>query len=66
MHDISFILKNYIKDLAGIDDRINILVAKYKPDNVTELEDSKRVASFLNTIRNNLLDFHTLQDNFLS
>ena len=66
MYDISFILKNYIKDLAGIDDRINILVAKYKPDNVTELEDSKRVTSILNIIRNNLLDFYTRQDNFLS
>ena len=61
-----FILKKSIKNLAEIDYRVNILAVKYKPDNVIELEDKKRVASILSIIRNNLVDFYTCEDIFFN
>ena len=59
VHNIYFIFKNSIKNLAEIDDRMNILAV-----NVIELEDKKMVVSILNLTRNNLLDFYTCQGNF--
>ena len=45
---------------------MNILAVKYKPNNVTKLEDKKRVVSILSVIRNNLVDFYTFQDIFFN
>ena len=62
MHDKSFNFKISTKSLADIDNRINILTARYKFDKRIELDDKKRVISILSVIRTNLLDFHTRHD----
>ena len=42
MHDKSFNFKISTKSLADIDNRVNILTARYKFDKGIELEDKKK------------------------
>ena len=50
--------------MSDIDDRINMIIAKYKPDIDIEIEDKKTVIIILNEIRNKFLDFYTRHDTF--
>ena len=52
-----FDFKKLIKNLADIEDKINIIIENYKPKSNVKIEDNKRVFSIFNIIRYSLLDY---------
>ena len=60
MQDKSFNFKKSIKSLANIDDRVTVIIGKYKLDKEIELEHRKIVINILKGVRNFILDFNAL------
>ena len=52
-----FILDRFIKNLADIEDKINMIVEIYGPKTKPGIEDKERAISILNAIKYDLLDY---------
>ena len=57
MFENHFILDRFIKNLADIEDKIQMIIEIYEPKTKAGIEDKKRVISILNAIKYDLLDY---------
>ena len=71
--DLTNIIKNYLKEnflnfekfikkLANIHDKINMMIDYYKPKTKIKYEDKKRVVSIFNKIKSYMLDLYTYHE----